>query len=333
MTRRMHFAIRLILSGLALAVLAASPARAQEQRPAWRLKVVQAAAVSHEQVTLGDIAVPVGQIDPLDWEQLKAIELFSAPPQAGKPMSISRAGLRAALEYHLKDLVNNLILPEQLVLQYGGKAYLPEELQAMAMEVLKPQIKAMEGEPEIRDWSFPLYVFIADGERLTAETAGAVQPGRVSVRWTVIGASGKADRQFSGGIFLNLWAMVPVAAKAIGPGDGPINAGMVTYARRNLANLRPKMWDGRGGPWRVKSTIGADQVIYADNLETPPMVKKGDEVTVRYDGPNIRITAKAMAMHDAKPDGTIEVQNLQSKKQFAAKVIDAKTVAVISSTN
>jgi flagella basal body P-ring formation protein FlgA len=335
MTRQYHFAMRLLLGGLILAASALAPAAAwaQEQRPTWRLRVLPAAAVSHERVLLGDIAVPVGAIDPTDWDELKAIELFKSPPQAGKPMAITKAGLYSALQYQLKDLADNLILPEQLILQYGGKAYLPDELQAMAMEVLQPQIKAMEGDAEIRDWNVPPYVFIGDGERLTAESAGAVQPGRVSVRWTIIDAAGKADRQFSGGIFLNLWAMVPVAAKPIAPGDGEINPGMITYARRNLANLRPKIWDGRGGPWRVRNTIGQDQVIYVDNLETPPLVKKGDEVTVRYEGTNIRITARAMAMHDAKPDGTIQVQNLQSKKLFFAKVVDAKTVAVISSTN
>jgi len=132
---------------------------------------------------------------------------------------------------------------------------------------------------------------------------------------------------------LNLWATVPVAAKSINPGDGEINPAMVSYARRNLANLRPKIWDGRGGPWRVRSSIGQDQVIYTDNLETPPLVKKGDEVTVRYEGPNIRITAKAMAMHDAKPDGTIQVQNMQSKKMFSARIVDSRTVVVSSSTN
>jgi len=335
MKRTTHFAIRLVCGVLALScmALAPSPAQAQDQRPAWRLRVKPAVAVSHERVLLGEIAVPVGEIDPKDWEELRAIELFQSPPQFGKPMSISRNGLYAALQYHLKDLANNLILPEQLILQYGGKAYSSEELQVLAMEVLQPQIKAMEGDPEIRDWNVPPYVFIGDGERLAVETAGAVQPGRVAVRWTVISTAGRAERQFSGGLFLNLWAMVPVAARAISPADGEIGPATVTYARRNLANLRPKIWDGRGGPWRVRSSVGQDQVLYTDNLEIPPMVKKGDVVTVRYESPNLRITAKAQAMHDAKPDGTVQVQNMQSNKQFFAKVVDAKTVAVNSSSN
>jgi flagellar basal body P-ring formation protein FlgA len=313
----------------ALTLLAGQPALAEG--PAWRLVVKPAAAVTHERVLLGEIATPLGEIDAKDWEQLRAIELFKSPPQLAKPMSISKSGLYAALQFHLKDLAANLILPEQLVLQYGGKAYLPEELQAMGFEAVRTEIAAMEGDAEVRDWNVPPYLFVADGERLIAETGGPVHPGRVPVRFTVLGSSGKTVRQFSAGFYLNLWATVPVATRTINPGDGELNAQMVTFARRNLANLRPKIWDGRGGPWRVRGSIGQDQVIYADNLETPPMIKKGDQITVIFEGRNLRISTKGMALHDAKPDGSVQVQNVQSHKQFMAKVVDAKTVAVDSS--
>ena len=94
---------------------------------------------------------------------------------------------------------------------------------------------------------------------------------------------------------------------------------MITSVRKNMAYLRSDVWDGRGGPCGLKSPIGELQVVYASSLEPLPEVRKGDTVTLVFEGSRIRLSTTAKALADGGRGETILVRNMQSGREVLAR--------------
>jgi flagella basal body P-ring formation protein FlgA len=102
---------------------------------------------------------------------------------------------------------------------------------------------------------------------------------------------------------------------------------MVTFKRKNLA-FHQNAWDGSGGPWRVAKSVGTDQVITVDSVEPVPVIAKGGQVNLVYEGNNIRLSVKAVALADAGVGQKVQVRNVQSNRKIVGTVQDADTVIV-----
>lgn len=295
----------------------------------WRVQIREAAVVSGAVVQLGEIAGPVGVMPPETWARLSTTELWPAPDVGLKPMRISRAKLQTALASYLGQRAQYCILPSSIAIQRGGGLVGRETIIAEIVKTLTPVARNLGGDPEFRDYRVPDYVFLRDpANRLTAElTSAAMQPGRLSLRLREQALDGSVVRSISASVHLDLWKAVPAAARPLNKNE-QLSPDKVTFVRKNLAYLRTDVWDGRGGPWRMKTTAGKDEVIYLESIEPLPLISRGDVIRLVYQGRNVRLEVPAEALGDGGFSQTIPVRNMQSKVQVYARVLDADTVQV-----
>ncbi len=312
-----------------LLLTAVAPRRLLGAQTAWRLQIRDAAVVRGPMVLLGEIAQPVGQLDQETWQRLAVTALFPAPDKSLRPMSISRDKLAQALNAYLGEQARYCILPTSIAIQRGGGIVPQQKLLQIVVNSLTPKARQLGGEPEFRDFRLPDNVFLRDPTNTVQVDVGAaaLKPGRNPLRITEVAMDGSVQRGLSGSVYLDLWKMVPAAARPLNRGDVVNNATM-TMERKNLAYLRSDVWDGHGGPWRVKSALGKGEVIYMADLDAVPLISKGDVVQLVYNGPNVHLQVPALAMADGGFDQNIPVRNVQSQVQVYARVVDAKTVQV-----
>jgi flagella basal body P-ring formation protein FlgA len=79
---------------------------------------------------------------------------------------------------------------------------------------------------------------------------------------------------------------------------------------------------------RAKRNIAPNSVIRHDYIEIPPMIKKGDVVSIIAESNDLRITTMGIAKEKGNHGSRIMVENLSSKKEIYAYIINSKTVKV-----
>ena len=317
-----------LLAALALILLfLAARASAADTAQTGQIQVRNAACVSGPSVLLGEIADVRGELPGGQWAVLAAKPLWPSPEKPGHQTALSRGKLSAMLRHYLGDAAEGLVLPQQLVVQRGGKAVDGAELLRKAVGFLTEQGAGLRGELEITDPRVPDYVFLPNpGDRLTVQMSGPTRPGRNNLLFEVVSGEGKATRRYSGSAFVNLWRPVACATRPINRLE-LVTPDMVTFKRKNMA-YQQKAWDGTGGPWRVAKSVGTDQVIATDSIEPVPVIAKGGKVNLVYEGTSIRLSVKAEALADAGIGQAIQVRNMQSNRKITGTVQDAQTVVV-----
>ena len=311
---------------LAVLLLAASPAAAQTGSD-WNIQVRNAACVSGPVVHLGEIAEASHNIPSEYWKELSAKPLWPAPEKPGHQTALTRERLLGMLRHYLGDVAGTFGLPQQLVVQRGGKAVDGATLARKTVDFLTAGAAGQRGDLEINDLRTPDYVFLPHpGDHLNVVMNGAVRPGRNNLIFEVVSGEGKATRRFAGSAFVNLWRPVPCATRPINRLE-LLTPDMVTFKRKNMA-YQQMAWDGTGGPWRVAKSVGTDQVITTESIEPVPVIAKGGQVNLVYEGTNIRLTVKAVALADAGIGQLIQVRNVQSNRNITGTVLDSETVLV-----
>ena len=332
------------LIGLGLLFLAATAHTAEsvamEPAPAaavkqsgkeWRIKIRDAAVVASQYVRLGEIADPLGDYPEDIWAGIKNKQLWLAPETIGQPMRINKNKLKVQMRSYLEDLERICIYPSSLAIQQGGGVVLAPDLRAMVVKYLTAETVGLPGEVNLGDISTPEYIFLSHSQQ-TIEPQLLSKPGagRMSLRFVVKDLDGSILRRYTGSAFVNLWVSVPCASIPLNKEDS-IDVDKIKFMRKNLASLRGDLsgiWDGRGGPFRVMRSIGAEDVIYVSDLSGVPTVRRGRNVNLIYEKGNVRLQVEAQAQADAALGETVTVRNLQSKKLITAIVQGTDTVLV-----
>jgi flagella basal body P-ring formation protein FlgA len=79
---------------------------------------------------------------------------------------------------------------------------------------------------------------------------------------------------------------------------------------------------------RTRRAIGAQTPLRADLIELPPLVKRGDLVTIIAESNGLKITTLGQVKKKGRLGERIPVINMDSKKILYARVIDENTVKV-----
>jgi len=119
------------------------------------------------------------------------------------------------------------------------------------------------------------------------------------------------------------------ATHTVGPGQ-VINAGDVQLAEGNIlaANCDPVLDPAQLSGKRAKKTLRADEIVCAKSVEPRPLVTRGEEIVVRYVGPNVSLTTNGVAQHDAGVGDSLLVLNPHSHDLFRAVVSGAREVTI-----
>jgi flagella basal body P-ring formation protein FlgA len=128
---------------------------------------------------------------------------------------------------------------------------------------------------------------------------------------------------------IEVWSDVLLTTKPLGKYQ-PICRDDIQVKKMNLArvpaNVIVRMDQVLGH--RPNRNIAANCILRKDQIEMPPVVKRGDIVQVIAQTPMLKISIKGMAKQNGGKGERIKVVNLRSKKAIYAQVIDGQTVKV-----
>jgi len=79
---------------------------------------------------------------------------------------------------------------------------------------------------------------------------------------------------------------------------------------------------------RLKRMIQKGTIITGDMIEVPPLINKGDKVTMVVESPSFRITAQGISKEDGIHGQIIRVANASSMKEIFCQVVDERTVKI-----
>ncbi len=79
---------------------------------------------------------------------------------------------------------------------------------------------------------------------------------------------------------------------------------------------------------RTRRSLDANTVLRPDLVESPPLVKRGDRVTILVESQGLRVTAIGQVKQTGCLGESIPVVNLDSNKIVHARVLDSRTVKV-----
>lgn len=293
-----------------------------------KLKVLPAAVVHGQRVQLREIAQPLPGSAQQAWLQAGDKYLWTAP-EKGRSQTLSRAAVRELLQFYLGQEVEALIwIPTSVTIYTQGvllpKAQVVQEVQAW----LQQQSRGLDGEVEFRKLVLPDVIYLPQkGLHLAFSLQGKFRPGANTFWLQIESPDNKVVRRISGSVFVDCWQTVPCAARPLNKGEALL-PGLVTFKRKNLAYLRERVWDGQGGPWRIKTSVGTGQPVFMRNLEAMPAVCKGRRMDLIYLGRNVRLRVPVLSLQEGEVGDVIRVRNLQSARKVFAKVVDSQTVVI-----
>ncbi len=129
---------------------------------------------------------------------------------------------------------------------------------------------------------------------------------------------------------LAVYRPVVVAARAL-PRDSLLTADDISLAERDLGRLdygylgRPEDAVGQ----RLRRPLAAGEPVTPGNLETPPLVRRGQRVTLEARSSGLTVRMAGMALGEGIRGQVIGVKNLSSGRAVQAIVRSAQSVEVL----
>ncbi|MGV8074862.1 MAG: flagellar basal body P-ring formation chaperone FlgA [Syntrophobacteraceae bacterium] len=80
---------------------------------------------------------------------------------------------------------------------------------------------------------------------------------------------------------------------------------------------------------RLLRDVGLHQPIVLSDLDKPPALKRGSAVTIVYEQPGLKLTAKGQTREDGGVGSSVRVVNLMTNRTVFCRVVDRTTVQAI----
>lgn len=294
------------------------------------IRIAPTAEINGERILLSQVAKIAGP-NPLLIARLGSIDIGKAPLPGRKKVIESR---------HIVTRMNKSTggLPADIRLDFPQRL----EVSRKAVRIAKKKIEKIA-----TDWVLERVPWDLENVKVTKAQANAdvvLPPGRVdyqiktpgtldflstialSIEFSVDGRPVKRAW-----VTLNLEVISPVVVVRRPMGrHQPIESEDVTVALQDLAKLPSGIYTevAQVVGMRVKRTLYANTVLREDLVELPPLVNRGDLVTIIAEAGVLRITARGEVKAKGRKGERISVVNLDSNKRVFAQVLDARTVKV-----
>lgn len=82
----------------------------------------------------------------------------------------------------------------------------------------------------------------------------------------------------------------------------------------------------------ARQAIQAGEIVFADQVRSPLMVKRGDVISVGSQGGGIRVSTSARALQDGAHGDLIQVEAIGSKDHFDVRVVGLRQAAIFAVT-
>ena len=294
-----------------------------------RISILPNVQINGEDILLGKIAGIEGH-DPLLVQKLSSIVVARAPLPGE-----SRTLEKKAFKLRLKQNGINL---SQLALQIPAKVVVTRNYIQISREKIKMLVSDYIQKNIIKD--------NADGSIKDIQVADSLQLPNGRITFKVIPPRNRdllgkipfsVHFDVNGKFYKRVWATatvevlaeVVITKKPLGR-HKPITEDDIELLKMDLAKLPsgvitdPEAVLGK----RTKRAIGAKTVLRADQVELPPLVKRGDVVVIIAESSGLKITAMGQVKKKGRLGESIPVMNYDSKKILYGRVLDSSTVKV-----
>lgn len=294
------------------------------------IRVAPAAEINGERILLSQVAQIAGP-DPLLISRLGNIDIGKAP-LPGRKKFIESRHILARMNKSTGGLPTDIGLdfPQRLEVSRKAVTIAKERIEEIATEWVLARVPWDQENVRVVKVQANTTVVLPQG-RVTYKVKS---PGRLDFLNTIALAvefSVEGQVVERAWVTLNLEVIAPVVVvrKPMGRYQ-PIESQDVTVVLKDLTKLPsgyfsdPAEVIGK----RVKRTVYGSTVLREDLVELPPLVNRGDVVTIIAEAGALRITARGEAKAKGRKGERISVVNLDSRKRVYARVLDARTVKV-----
>ena len=264
-------------------------------------------------------------------DRLARIEIGRAP-QAGQTRGISRDYILLRLRQSGIDPGPlDLRLPAKIRVRRSAVIITREEMEMMVRDHLMATASSDETEVSITAVRIKDDVLLPKGKiQHEVQRQHQSAPSRMQPVSIVFKVDGRFVRKVSALVSLEIMQNVVVTRKPI-PRFKVIAAQDVMMRQVNVASMADtviRSIESVVGK-RARRAIGMHAAMHSNMVEWPPVVKKGDRVTIIAESGNLRITALGEVRGAGKVGEQVRVVNLDSKKNITAQVVDHRTVRVV----
>ncbi len=263
--------------------------------------------------------------------RLGRIEIGRAP-LAGQTRGISRDYILLRLRQSGIDTATlDLQLPAKIRVRRSAVKITREEMEMMVRDHLMATASSEEAEVNITAVRIKDDVLLPKG-RIQHEVQRQRQsaPSRLQPVSIVFKVDGRFVRKVSALVSLEIMQNVVVTRKPL-PRFKVITTQDVMIRQINVTGIADtviRSIESVVGK-RARRAIGMHDALHSNMVEWPPVVQKGDRVTIIAESGNLRITALGEVRGTGKVGEQVRVVNLDSKKNITAQVVDHRTVRVV----
>jgi len=293
------------------------------------IRVRDRVEIDGDEVLLGQIAEIQGS-DPQLTRHLENI-LIGKAPLPGKSRQYDESLLKMRLrQYHIDLSAVILESPELVEISRSCIKIPKQKIEEMVSGFLLQNIPRENKNMRIKEIRVPEEVVLSKGQVSYKVTVADNQPLRgkcsIAVEFSV---NGSGQKKIWAIATMEVLGPVVVTRKPLGRYQ-PIEEGDIELKTIDLSDLPddvitdPELILGK----RTTRAIGAQVPLRADNVELPPLVKRGDLVVIIAESRGLKITTRGQVKKKGRLGEQIPVINLDSKKVLYARVIDANTVKV-----
>ncbi|GAB6094304.1 hypothetical protein JCM14469_05560 [Desulfatiferula olefinivorans] len=312
-----------ILTAFFLSILPSGAAAAGDDGLSIRVRPYS--RVEGRTVYLKDIAELSGPAPMM--ERLEDLEITTAPHPGRKrrfPGSMVGSALRSET---LKAV--NLVVPDYVLVERDSQEVSEADLKKMFFGVIEK--KSGDRAFRIRDVSIKGNRLLAKGPvtyRIDDRNLRTIR-GRVTITVLARVPSERTRKLYVSG-WVDVFDQVVCATRDIGRGEVIAGEDLV-LEKMNLARApRDLVFD----PETVKGTqartpIGKGKYVRESMIEAVPLVRKGDVVKIIARSGLLTVVTTGVSREDGGMGDQIEVENPESNKTMAARVVDRLTVNVI----
>ena len=294
------------------------------------MAVFRQAEVNAGEIRLDDVAQITGE-DPRLVRKLQKMGIGRSP-LPGKSRGIEEAHIVVRLKQAEIDPSRVAIkVPEGAEVVRGFEQVSKEEVKRVVRDFIRQAAALQQGKTRVKGIQFDRDIIVPKGA-----LAFRVEPpqnrmlcGRVPLAVS-ISVNGKVEKKVWAVADIEVLRKVIVAGRPLGK-HHRITEDDIQVREMDMAGLSAKaLTDERDVVGkRTRKAIAVNTVLRADMVELPPLVKRGDVVTVVAEGAGLRITVLGVVKERRGRKGEmILVENLDSNKAIYARVIDSKTVKV-----
>ncbi len=293
------------------------------------IDVYKKTAISHSRILLGDIAGIKGN-DEKFIQKLRSIYIGKAP-LPGRKLHINERQIRLCLK-------KNKIDPLSVKLHLGKKVEIARNYTLIKQKEIENIIKNFVQRDILQKYNKSRITKICVGQDLILPegkvTYEVFSPQKIGLTGSIFvpvsfKVNGMFQKKIGVQVFLEVLSDVvvtkrPLARYAVITKDDLLLKTM--NARKLSSNVITDIKSVLGK--RTKKAINAKTVLKTNLVEFPPLVKRGDVVSMIIEFSGLKIRTIGKIMEKGRKGETLRVLNLDSKRVIYATVLDSKTVTV-----